>query len=403
MIYWALNLLVLIGIVYAAFRYMKSDLPKLVFYSALLIRVLAGLAAAIIFLHIYPANDSLTFYEMSKALLKENTVWGIISGMPERSSATNPRVFFFVKILAVFTYVSGGSYWIAGLYFSLLSFLSSWFFLREFNKLFPDLRTVTTVCFLFIPSIVFWSSGILKDTLAFVAFLFVIGSILKLSKSNRLSVVEIILTIVSLFVLFNLKHYLLITLLLFAGLLFCITLFKKQKGPLRWASLLIPVAFFVATQFVHPYLKIDRIAQTIYENNQTILEKSGDENPVGIVIENAEWSTILSNAPTALFTSLFRPTFFDQTPTIGLLHKLENLLLLSLFIFSLLLLVKEKHSLDWPLLVPSLLCIVMLATLLALTTPNLGTLVRYKNVLMPFLFLISAILPYRHLTSKRIG
>lgn len=400
MIYWVLNLLFLIGVIYAAFRYITTDLSSWIFVSSLALRIMASIAAGLIFLEVYPSSDSISFYEMAQALLKQHTLWDILAGKVAVPSV-NPRVFFFVKVLSVFVFLAGGSYWVAGLYFSVISFLSSWYFVCEFRKLFPSLGSVVTICFLFIPSIIFWSSAILKDTIAFTTLLMVICSVLKISKGKPLSAVEILLSSISIFVLFHLKHYLLITALLFAGLTFSIMVFTKLKSPLKWIlSILIPVVFFLATQFIHPYLKVNRIAQTIYENNKTILEKTENGSHLGITIKNNEWISIVQQIPAAVYTGLFKPTFFDPTPNLGLLHKFENTLLLSLLMFSLLIILKKRPSFSWKELVPGIVCILMLATLLALTTPNLGSLVRYKNAFMPFLFLFSAILPYRYLTSE---
>lgn len=402
MIFWLLHLPILSAFTYTLFRTMRGEFANWVFFGALALRVLAGLSAAVTFSYIYPANDSISFFEMSQSILRDHSVWEVFFlEKSEFPASSSPRVIFFVKILSFFTFISGESYWIVTLYFSFISFLSSWFFVREMVKLFPTAKILIVIGFLFIPSIAFWSSGVLKDTLSYAALLLVVISILKTSKSVRVSIPEFILTLFAIFILLKIKHYLLITALIFSGLTLCVYFFKKFNNPWKWASLLLPIIFFFSTQFIHPYLKVNRIAQTIFETNQAILKKTDRESHVGIEIENEEWLTIIREAPNALFTGLFRPSFFDNTPPLGLIHKIENFLLLSLCIFSLLLLIREKPPIDWGLIVPSFLAIMMLASLLALTTPNLGTLIRYKNVLMPFLFLLSSYLPYQHLTSKK--
>ena len=138
----------------------------------------------------------------------------------------------------------------------------------------------------------------------------------------------------------------------------------------------------------------------LYQNNKAIIEKSDVEDELDIELQTETWSEILSNVPKALHAGLFRPSIYDQTPIWGWLHRAENLVLTILVLMSFILVLKEKPSVDWPLLIASICGILLLAILLPLSTPNFGTLVRYKNAYMPYLFLISFILPYRYIASQ---
>ena len=401
MICWVINIAILVVITLLTLRAIKGGLSHSIFFSGLSIRFIGGISAAFIFLEVYRSSDSVTFYEIAGSLLEQYSLGSIIKGDFEFENLENqPRVLFFIRVLSFFLFVSGGSYWITTLYFALFSFICSWYFIIEFIKLYPKQKVVVTSCFLFIPSVVFWSSGILKDTLAFNALLILVIQVLKINRANKFFLAEILFGILSVVILLKIKHYLLIAFLLFSGLTFGILVFRRLKGALKWGlSLLVLVIFFFLSQTIHPYLKVQRIPQTIFENNSTINKRTSSEKQVGIIVADPTWRSVLTQVPYSLFTGLFRPTIFDKTPTLGMIHKIENLILLSLFMFSILLIIKEQPHFNWPVLAPSVLCICTLATLLALTTPNLGTLVRYKNAFMPFLFLITSTLPYKYLTS----
>lgn len=402
MILWSLHIIILGALAYLLIRFVKEELKIVVFFSALGIRLVTGIIAGLMFYSLYPGTDSVSFYETSMTVIDNFSVWSIWSGdFDPGNYARQPRVIFFIQILSTLLFLSGGSYWIATLYFSFLSFVASIYFVIQFNRLFPELKPLAISCFLFLPSVLFWSSGILKDTVSFSAFIILIAQILKLYKGVRLNFLEMLIGILSLLILFKIKHYLLITALLFTGIILAIVWFKKLSGTIKWIAPIISIlAFFLMTQFVHPYLTINRIPQTIYDNNTTITNNTSEEKKLGIVLENPDWVSVVKASPEALSTGLFRPNLFDKTPIWGLWHKIENFTLLSLVFLSLLIAIKNKPSVNWWLIVPSLLCILMLATLLAMTTPNLGTLVRYKNAFMPFFFLICSIWPYKYLTSK---
>src|SRR5690606_12783441 len=63
------------------------------------------------------------------------------------------------------------------------------------------------VAFLFFPSIVFWTSGLIKESLAMACLFFLTAVLLKLYESMRLSWWQWLLIPFSLWMLWNLKYY----------------------------------------------------------------------------------------------------------------------------------------------------------------------------------------------------
>ncbi len=399
---WVANIILLGTIGLAIFKICRNDLSLPILISALTLRLLAGVVAGLLFYKLYQGGDSASFYNASIRALAENSYWSILKGdFVPHGYANQPRVIFFIQILSGFLIISGGSYWIATLYFSLMSLAASVFFVVQFQRLFPDQKHNAIICFLFLPSVLIWSSGILKDTVSYSAFVIVVLLTLKFYRGARLHLVELLVGFVSLIALLKIKHYLLIISLLFLGIVIGVLFFKKRSGFLRWAvAVSVLTGFFTLTQFVHPYLTINRIPLTLYENNKSIIEKTSETNQLGIVVEEPSWLSVIKAVPESAFTGLFRPTIFDKTPLVGLGHRVENFILVSLIFLSILIMVKQKVKIDWWLITPALLCIGILATLLAMSTPNLGTLVRYKNAFVPFFFLIASALPIQFLTSK---
>ena len=404
MIYWIANLIVIGFTSFLFWKKFKGDFSPFIFWSGLMFKLSAGITLGFVFLHFYGGGDSFLFFSKAEALVSQpfETYISDIFTVSDYSTTNKPRVLFFAKFLSPFVYLSGGSYWITALYMSLISFLASWWTVVRFTKVYPSHSTVLITCFLFIPSIVFWSSGILKDTITYSALLLLLANVLGLHKRVALSSIELLLAAVSIFTLYKLKHYALITFLLFGGLLLFLNLIQSHKIHFKLAAVLFLFITLVGTQFIHPHLNLKRLPLTIYENNSAIIEKSRNEYQLGITIENAAWNDVFREVPRALKTGLFRPSIFDRTPKIGWPHKLENFCLTLLTIISILILIKEKPKIDLPLAISASASIIVLSTLLSLSTPNFGTLVRYKNIFMPFFFLLVSILPYQYFFTKRL-
>ncbi len=388
MMYWIVHSIIILTLSFLALKVSKSQISAWVFWVGLSIKLLAGIILGLIFYQYYGLGDTIIFFEAANH-----------QDLTNRTG--QPRSDFFITLIRPIVKLSGGSYWITSLWLSFISFVSCWYLVITLSQLYPKIKAICIISFLFIPSIVFWSSGIIKDSIAFssVAILIVILQIFH--ESKRIRILELILALLSAFILLKLKHYLFIVVTIYAAAIF--TLKVLNRVPKRWkliATVLVLSAGFIGTQNIHPYLKIDRLAWTLYQNNQAILKKTDPENRLDIEIENESWSAVINEIPDAIHIGLFRPSFFDTVPIWGTLHQVENLILTTLIFSSIILLFKTDCRIDRPMIIGAIFCILMLATLLPLSTPNFGTLVRYKNAYLPFLFLLSSILPYHYLSSK---
>lgn len=386
MTYWIIHIILIGTAAIFCKKFIRVDFPGWIYWSALMLKLLAGIILGYIFYEYYGTGDTISFFEIAQG---------------NEKLSNDPRSQFFISILIPIVKLSGKSYWITSLWLSFISFIATWNAVRILSSIFQKSKYPIAICILFIPTVIFWSSGILKDTFAFAALITAIVLIIKFYKHTRLSTLDLLLLIVSMFLLFEIKHYLLITTLIFGGVLVASVMLKQINGKWKWiATLLFLGLTFFSTQVIHPYLTIDRIACTIYQNNVDIQQKSND--PISISIEDPSILSVIRATPSALHTGLFRPSIFDSVPLWGTIHQVENLLLTILLFISLILLIKKKPKIDRPLLFASISCVLLLAIMLPLSTPNFGTLVRYKNAYMPFLFLICSILPYQYSLLNRM-
>ena len=69
-----------------------------------------------------------------------------------------------VRITAVFSILTGHTYSAIAVIFAAISFSGMWALYLTLQKLYPFLTKQLAIAVLFIPSVFFWGSGILKDT-----------------------------------------------------------------------------------------------------------------------------------------------------------------------------------------------------------------------------------------------
>jgi hypothetical protein len=98
-------------------------------------------------------------------------------------------------------------------------------------------------------------------------------------------------------------------------------------------------------------------------------------------------TSLLVNAPWALFSGLFRPFPWEAKTVFQLLVSVENGLLLILLIVSVKSIARCK-TIDCLIIWSAAVYIVLLCTFLALSAPNFGTLSRYRVCFLPFLFFL---------------
>lgn len=402
MSYWLIHIPIISLLSYLFWKRFRSDFHPIVYWSGLCIKLAAGLMLGYIFGNYYSDGDTFLFFERATeiASLPFNEYVALLLNTSDYASTNQPRVLYFTKFLSFFSLISGGSYWISSLYLSQISFFASWYLIVKCYQVYPRYCSLATAIFLYLPTVVFWSSGILKDTLAFAAFAFLITIILLFYNRTKVPPITILLSIIAVFILWRIRHYLLIGIILFTGILFFLKLVRSSSMRIKWISVVTLLASFVMIQYVHPFLNLKRLPLTLFENNHAIIEKTETEDQLHLDIESPDWQSIIPVIPKAAKTGLFRPSLLDHTPYWGIFHQIENGLIILCLTLSTLIYLKTKPQIDWNLAISGFLVVLLLATMLALSTPNFGTLVRYKNAFIPFLALLSSVVPYRYFTKN---
>ncbi|MBK5279462.1 MAG: hypothetical protein JJE09_11435 [Bacteroidia bacterium] len=372
------------------------------FWPALLLKLGAGILLGLIYKYYYSIGDTFGFFDdackLSALFWSEPGAYFTFLVTGDESDLvslllinTQSRSLFFVKIVSMVGIIAGDNYWVASLYFSLISFLAAFLLFQKVSFMFPGSRLAASIGFLFFPSVVFWSSGIIKESLALAGLLILAHVYVTLITNSKPFWWEWMLAFISVFIVWNLKYYWAAVFIPVA----CTTLLVHvitQRTKLKWSNkILIWIASFLVFCFgvtlVHPNFYLENFLQVLVDNYNEFIRIS----PQGIVVhyqlEPSWWSVIL-NSPFALLTGIFRPFVWEASTFLQLAVAIENLIILILFISTFIRLFSQAKSQHRLLIFSVAAYVVILCLFLSLSTPNLGTLARYKVGFQPFLIFI---------------
>jgi hypothetical protein len=391
------NILILLLIAIWLWKRDTSLLHKF-YWPALITKVVAGISLGIIYSTYYNPSDTFTFFQLAvdQADLARNDMGSYISFLVSKREGYflgEHRTIFYTKITSVLALITGNNYWIISVYYSLLSFFAAWYLCNMIARLFPDYKIAACIAFLFFPSVVFWSSGIIKESLAMTAMFFLTSVFLKLWVRERISILLILLTVICGVIIFNLKYYYLAAFIpITVSSLIAQRVSEKfeieslSRQTLLWLCLLV-FGFFVVT-FLHPNFSPSRILEVVAYNNKVFMEVCTPDDVIHFHDLEPTWSSMLINAPWAFISGLFRPFVWEANTIFKFITGVENLVLLILAIFSLSSLKLVSSSPHRLLILASILYCAVLSIFLALSTPNFGTLARYGAGYLPFAVLL---------------
>ena len=382
---------------------------KVWYWISLGLKVCSGLILGIIYLLYLKSGDTLSYFQQAKEMASLGDLSFIdyfnrlmTSEFPEYKGEY--RSEFFARILSFFLVITGGNYWISSVYLSLISFLGSWSLTRTLALTDEKLKWPALIGFMLIPSVIFWSSGVLKDAVANACFFYLCTFLIRFYFKTSISLAEHLFYAITLIVLLKLRFYLGGAILFFVGLFLVRNMINRYVsiGSLKYLIyLLVITALIFGVSFIDYNLQFNHFPQSIYQNYQTILESSGGSNTISFNI-TPNWWGIIKNLPKSLFYGLFGP-IPGQGSISSVVYWVENLMLITLFAANIYLFGKKRsieinHGI---LLYGTIGFILLMAMLLPMAAPNFGTLMRYKSSFLPFLWLLLLYYPFEHFRSKK--
>lgn len=394
------HIIVIFSLSYLCWK--KSELSyRRFFWPALLFKLLAGVSLGLLYTYYYTIGDTFQYFNdgtLLAKLAKEDLgaylkfLWFDYQqeAIGQQLSLIAPRAIFFSKIVSIFVLIAGRNYWIIASYFSLFSFLACWTLVMQLNKYFTGSLIPAVISFLFFPSVVFWTSGVIKESLAFTALLIIIVLFLKVWFRGKILMQEVFFGGLFLWLLWSLKYY-------FGGILIAVIstsllykyllcrILKPVSGAgaiVIWLATLVVPLFLVS--LLHPNFYPSTFLEMIVENYEAFQAVSEPSDVIHYYNLEPSLASIIINLPWALTSGLFRPFIFEASNILQTGIALENLFLTAAFLLSLKHIRQVAASKYAVLIVAALTYAIWLCIFITLSTPNFGTLVRYRVGYLPF-------------------
>ena len=404
------SVLVLGGLIWFFFK-QEDSIIKRFYWPVLLYKFAAGVCMGLLYTYYYTEGDTFSFFgdatRLSEAA-RENPMeyirflWGGGRG-PLWQVVDNhqSRSLFMIKWVSMVSLVSGDNYWIATLYFSFFSFTGAWYLVRVIVNMWPHAEVPALVAFLVYPSVALWSSGIMKESLALPALFCMTAVFLKWWTTSRTGWMEWVVLLFSAWIGWRLKYYYTGIFLSVAGSSLAVKYVATSLRISRVRSQLLLwvvtfILFIAVATLLHPNFSLQVMPQVIADNYQAYAEKSDGAGMILFTDLNASWWSMIRHAPEALASGLFRPFLWEADSLIVLAGALENTALLILFLWAIGRYLRTPTTSE-PILVMALIVFVLLlGVLLPLSTPNFGTLSRYRvGYVAFFAFLVLSALPVK--------
>ncbi|SDX60998.1 hypothetical protein [Hymenobacter psychrophilus] len=306
------------------------------------------------------------------------------------------NTLFLVKLLSVLNLASLGSAGLNALYLSVFSFVGSWELVRQLRRLWPEAVPLAAVgAFLLWPTVLYWTSGLTKESLLVGSGALVLAAVLRLAygpPAGRGWVVAGLLAAALLH--FKMRYFFAVVLfgvLAGLGLIRVLQQLGLARHRLVQAALLLGLlagggwaAGEVSTLF-----RPNKFTSQLQRNYTVLLRASANRPHLHYPNLQPTTASVLQHAPLAALNTLVRPWPWEGDSVRYVAAGLENLLLLTLLGVALMAIMRgHAGRLPFAVVAALLLYCLLLAALLGLTTPNLGTLSRYRTTFLPFLLLL---------------
>lgn len=424
-----LLVIIIYVVAYIVRPFVTDEINRRYFFPALTVKIIGALALGFIYQFYYDGGDTYNYHTHGS-----RHIWEAFWDSPEKgmklffSDGTDTqgihkyasRIIFFgdqssysiIRIAFIFDLFTFSSYSATATLFSIVSFIGMWMFFLTFYEQYPYLHKRLAIASFFIPSVFFWGSGLLKDTITLGCLGIAVYQTYRIFIAHRFNLKHILFLFIALYGLYVIKIYILLTFL--PAAIFWIFLVNFSKLPsLVLRILLLPitvsVAIFLGTYAVikagedNTKYSISSLGTTAQVTAYDIRYYTGRNAGSGYSIGELDGSlgSTIALAPQALNVSLFRPYLWEVKNPLMLLSALESL---ALLVTVLCLVFKRNVSAFKSLATPNVIFLLMFALVFSfgvgVSTFNFGTLVRYKIPMLPF-FVVALILIFDYSNKLR--
>lgn len=426
---WAIIFIYLIIIFLIARSYqnkkIESNPAYKFFLSGLFFKIFIGFVFCLIYTLYYGGGDTTAYFVSSEAcvnLLLKGNIGNFLSLLSDHRDVYNwsafdlstnwpiywndAQAFSVVRFTSIFSLLGFMNYFTTTILLDTFAFLGIWKLFLVFTDIYPKYMKSLAIGILFIPSIGFWGSGILKDTYTLCSACWLTYNFYMILIKKQKIKSNILMLIINIYIIISLKPYIIIALL--PGIIMWTSFNRIKRIQNKALRLFVSPALIIfgiiigigslslLGDSVKKYKDIDSIAKKAQVTQQDLTR--GDaygNNYYDVGKFDASLSGMLSKAPVSITAALFRPFLWEAKNPVMLISGLENFIILLLFIYIMYRVGPFKTIkiiMGEPLLFFSMLFILIFAFSVGIASANFGALVRYRIPCMiffvPLLFIL---------------
>lgn len=413
-------------------NYGNSSIRKYFLLGALS-KVLGGQLVCLVYIFIYKYGDTFRFFRfglMYKDILTTSEEYSFLEALFMSNDAFKSAIaykidyaygfaessFIINKISGIISIFTLDSFFATTLIFSLLSFSGVWKMFQVFVLLYPRLHRDFALAILFLPSLVFWGSGLLKDSICIGGLGWITWGVYGLffnKYHNQSKTVSLVAVAVASWLVYSIKTYVAVSFL--AGVFLWIVLSYRDRiknQVLRFLVLplllilTLPILYFGLSAFSEELGRyaIDNVIQTALDQTYNLHRDLSAGSTYSLGSINPSLAGMLSKIPAAINVTLFRPYPWEISNATMAAAMLESLMVLFLVIYVFVK-VKIKNVLsaiiDNGVILFCMSYSLTFSFFVGLSSGNFGSLVRYKIPAIPY-FLAGIILLFYFTTGKSL-
>lgn len=385
------------------------------FIPALSLKILGALAVGFIYQFYYGGGDTFTYFNLGSKYIweafKDSPIIALklIFAGAEYSGDTfqyaskiytygDLSSYFVVRVAGVLDILTFHTYSATAALFAGISFSGLWALYHVLYRIFPKQHLGIAIAVFFIPSVFFWGSGILKDTITIGALGWATYGIYYLLIAKRHMLISAVILLLALYSIYTIKVYILLCFLPAAILwVFYLRIGKVKNIILK--ILVTPIILVLAgiTGYYSiikvgedsPRYNIENISETARVTAEWIHYVSEREGGSAYTLGDFDYSPagMARKFVPAVWVTLYRPYLWEANNIVMLFSALESfvLLIFTLYVIYKVGFIKSfKSTVSNPFLIFSFLFAIFFAFAVGLTTYNFGSLARYKIPMYPF-------------------
>jgi len=403
-------LIIATGLIIKLPFFKKSKLPPIGLACLFLLKIVAGVVYG--YIHAHPpahigVTDTWKFFNESLPetnLLKHhpkiffqdilfNSSTGLHPFSTQHNYWNNIKFTLMVKLAAIFNVFSLGNYYVNLIFYNFLCFFGVVLFYRQLRDKFIATEWALCIAFL-IPSVLFWGSGFHKEGLILSALYIVIYYMEK--TMQQLQMKSILLVAVFFIMLLFLRIYVLVALLP-AIISWILSIKYPQFSSRIFLGInIFCLIFFFSSTFLG---KSFDMPQYVASRQSDFIQLQGN-TMLAVPILKPNFFGFIHNLPSAFDITLLHP-YPGEGGKSYIPFTVEAIFFLVLLVLGSCTMVFKKQKMP----IFSIFCLnfsIVLLLIIGYIVPNVGAVIRYKSIALPFLLAAFAPILQKYFTSKKI-